>query len=214
MKRIFCFWTGDNNLTPNRKIALDSIKKLSEVDVILTTKDNLPDYILENHPLHKSYNYLSYVHRSDYLRSYFMNFHGGGYSDIKVATGSWNESFNELLEQDDKYALGYKEIGPHGVAIVGGDLQKQLYENWFKLIGCCSFICKPHTPFTEDWHNIVTKILDDNYEKIKAHPGGIWEDQLKWTGIMGDVFHPLCLKYADNLLQNDGIKSDFSKTWR
>lgn len=78
------FWTNDKGeITPNRFRSLNQFKEISEVDVILITKDNLHEYILPENPLHPSYKYLSAVHRSDYLRTYFMHFYGGGYSDIK-----------------------------------------------------------------------------------------------------------------------------------
>ena len=53
----------------------------------------LDKYILQEHPLHQSFNYLSETHKADYLRTYFMRFHGGGYSDIKKTSGSWIDSF-------------------------------------------------------------------------------------------------------------------------
>ena len=103
-KCIYTFWTGDNEMPENRKRCLYLIKKLSNVDVILITKDNLNQYILE--PLHPSYEYLSFTHRADYLRTYFMHFYGGGYSDIKETTGSWDKYF-DILDSSDYYAIGY-----------------------------------------------------------------------------------------------------------
>jgi hypothetical protein len=82
-KIIYCFWTGDNQLTPNRINGLKTMKENLNVDIKLIDKNNLNDYIIPEHPLHDGYKYLSLNHKSDYLRCYFMNFYGGGYSDIK-----------------------------------------------------------------------------------------------------------------------------------
>ena len=70
-------------MSDKRKKCLDSIKQNIGVKVILITPNNLDKYILKDYPLHKSYKYLSEVHKSDYLRTYFMHHYGGGYTDIK-----------------------------------------------------------------------------------------------------------------------------------
>lgn len=81
--RVFCFWTGDNDLPPARVEGLDAMRQMIGVPVELITPEKLPAWVVEGHPLHPMYSQLSYVHRSDYLRAYFMAHHGGGYSDIK-----------------------------------------------------------------------------------------------------------------------------------
>jgi len=90
---IYCFWTGSNEMSDARKQSLEQLKQVSDMNVILVTKDNLHTYILPDHPLHEAYKYLSETHKSDFLRIYFMNFYGGGYSDIKRATGSWKPAY-------------------------------------------------------------------------------------------------------------------------
>ena len=60
-----------------------------EIPVLLVTPDDLAAYVLPEHPLHEAYEGLSFVHRSDYLRCYFLNFHGGGYADIKPFHTGW-----------------------------------------------------------------------------------------------------------------------------
>jgi hypothetical protein len=83
MHNIYVFWTGDNDMSSNRIKCLEDLKKRSEANVILVNNKNLHEYILKSNPLHPSYGYLSETHKSDYLRTYFMHFHGGGYSDVK-----------------------------------------------------------------------------------------------------------------------------------
>ena len=81
MNNIYCFWTGTNEMNETRLNGLNKLRSVSGCNVVLITPDNLNDFLIE--PLHPAYKYLSLVHRSDYLRAYFMHYHGGGYSDIK-----------------------------------------------------------------------------------------------------------------------------------
>ena len=70
---LYCFWTGTNPLTKNRKTNLKTLKNTG-FNVILVTPNNLDNYILNDYPLHRGYQYLSEVIKSDYLLCYFMNF--------------------------------------------------------------------------------------------------------------------------------------------
>lgn len=82
-------------MSQTRKNCLIALKERSQCEVVLVTPDNLNDYILPDHPLHESYKYLSFTHKADYLRTYFMHFHGG-YCDIKDPGADWNNTFNPL----------------------------------------------------------------------------------------------------------------------
>jgi hypothetical protein len=42
-------------MNQNRINGIESLKKNSKVNHILVTNDNLPEYILVDHPLHKGY---------------------------------------------------------------------------------------------------------------------------------------------------------------
>lgn len=208
-KKIYCFWTGDNPLTPNRKRCLQSLIDNSGVEVRLITPENLNNYILKEYPLHKSYKYLSLVHRADYLRCYFMHHYGGGYSDIKVIENNIADLFDLLSSKSNKWMLGYHEVGRDGVAILDGKLGRDVRINYRYLIGNGAFICKPNSPLTKDWYLEVERRLDFYYEQLKENPGGIWGDNLgypiPWTNILGSILHPLCLKYKDRLIQRDDI---------
>ena len=107
-KNIFCCWTGSNSLTPNRVYNLNQLRAVSKCNITFITKDNLHEYILNEHPFHPGYEYLSETHKADYLRTYLMHFLGGGYSDIKQTTGTWINAFKSLYNSD-KWAIGYKE---------------------------------------------------------------------------------------------------------
>lgn len=72
-KRIFVLWLGDEEMNANRK---NSIQKLPD-GAVLITKNTINDYIVKDHPIHPAYEYLSTIHKSDYMRCYLMHHHGG-----------------------------------------------------------------------------------------------------------------------------------------
>ena len=96
---VYCFWTGNNEMSETRKKCLNTIKN-TNLNVILITPDNLNEYI--NEPLHEGYKYLSEVHKADYLRTYFMHFYGGGYTDVKETTEDWLDSVEKLYSDNSK----------------------------------------------------------------------------------------------------------------
>ncbi len=206
MTSVYMFWTGDNHLTENRIRCMEQFKQVSGVPVVLITKDNLHDYILPDHPLHEAYPYLSFTHRADYLRTYFMHFYGGGYSDIKETTGSWTQHFDELYNSDG-WMLGYKEI-EGGVPVDPGN--EQLKSCWSELIGGGAFICKPRTPITQEWYDEMVRRLDNKLELLKIYPAtspiDCSEDSngrypLAWQEILGRILSKVCYKYKDRLIR-------------
>ena len=208
---VYIFWTGDNEMSENRKRNLDIIRSKSGVEVKLITPKNLPEYVLPDHPLHPAYEYLSYVHRSDYLRCYFMNYYGGGYVDLKAISYAMTPMFDRL-DASDAYVIGYGERNFEASAWYDEDdanLRHDMYVYWNKLIGNCNYICRPHTKFTEEWYAEICSRLDAHLEELKKHPSNqdpYANDEtgypIKWTEICGSVFHPLCLKYNKRLLRD------------
>lgn len=207
---VYCFWTGTNELSVNRRLALKSMKDFLGVNVKLITIENLSDYILPEDPLPECYPYLSDVHKSDYLRTYFMYHFGGGYSDIKFHNQSWKMSF-EKLENSNAYIVGYPEVGPGGVATPNDhETCLALKKHWKLLIGNGAYICRPYTRFTEEWYQETKNRVLALSEELKAHPAkdpyGTNDDYpVKWTHILGDVFHPLCLKYHRRIIQDSNL---------
>ena len=53
----------------------------NQINVIVP--GTLAYYLKPDEPLHKSFDLLSSVHKSDYLRAYFVHYRGGAYVDIK-----------------------------------------------------------------------------------------------------------------------------------
>ncbi len=213
---IYIFWTGDNEITPNRLEGIRSLEKVSGAEVKLITPKNLSDYIKEEDPLPEAYQYLSLNHRSDYLRSYFMFHYGGGYADIKSYYGSWIPAF-EKLENSDAYVIGYPEVGFMGAArhgIENVDLKNDLYHHWRYLVGNGSFICRPRTRLTAEWHTAVRNRLLSYSEQLRAHPaqdifGRNADYPIPWAGMQGEIFHPFCLKYHERLLKDKALMPSF-----
>ena len=199
-RNIYVFWTGNNPMSKNRQNCLNELIKVSQCNVILVTPEILNKYILDKHPLHPSFNYLSETHKADYLRTYFMRFHGGGYSDIKKTTGSWVESF-EILEKSDKWIIGYKEIN-------GGVAFPPLTYKWEELLGNCAYICKPNTLFVIEWYNEMIKLMDQKYSELKKNPATFPQDKkelnngypIEWNEMLGRIFHKILYSYKDKSL--------------
>lgn len=213
---IYIFWTGDNEITPNRLEGIKSLEKVSGVEVKLITPKNLRDYIKKEDPLPEAYQYLSFVHRADYLRSYFMYHYGGGYADIKTYYKSWIPAF-ENLEKSDAFVIGYPEVGFGGAAnqdMESGFLKEDLKNYWSYLVGNGSYICRPHTRFTAEWHAEAKKRLIGLTDELRKHPaldpfGSNSDYPVKWSGLLGSIFHPLCLKYHDRLLKDKALMPSF-----
>lgn len=217
-KVIYCFWTGENDLSENRKKSLNILEKHAGVEVRLITPLNLMDYILPDFPLHPAYEFLSLVHRSDYLRCYFMYHHGGGYADVKANYYDWSASFKFLNECKDKFAVGYSETRKEDIGYVRSfvgkknakKINKDLKSNYHLVIGNGSYIFKPHSPLAQLWYHELHLRLDEHLDELKKYPGNIMGDNegypLPWTSILGQIFHPLCLVFCENLIIDDGLR--------
>jgi hypothetical protein len=52
--------------------------------------------------------------------------------------------------------------------------------------------------------------MDIFYPKLVAFPGNIMGDNdgypIPWTEILGQIFHPLCLKYFEKIIYSNKIK--------
>lgn len=200
MDVIYCLWTGENEMPPIRKECLEDFIKTCECKVILITTKNLHEYILPEHPLHAAYEYLSETHKADYLRTYLMHFHGGGYSDIKKTTGSWKKCFEDF-KQSKYWICGYAEI-PGGVAYPPNE------DKWNELVGNGAYICKANTPLTTEWYNGMIELLDTKLTELKNHPSkhprdcksGDSEYPIEWNEMLGRIFHKVSYKYKEYIL--------------
>ena len=203
-RNVYCVWAGNDDMSPNRKRCLAQFKTVCGCNVIVVNLSNLQEYIVEEQPLHPAFAYLSLTHKADYLRTYIMHFHGGGYSDIKQTTDSWVHAFERLDADCNKWVCGYPEVS-HGVAY------DPVKSKWQELVGNCAYICKPKTPFTTEWYNAMVALLDERLERLKLYPATHPQEQgessighkgypIEWNEMLGRIFHRLNNKYKDHIL--------------
>tara|TARA_R110000824_G_scaffold59520_1_gene159812 strand:+ start:491 stop:1237 length:747 start_codon:yes stop_codon:yes gene_type:complete len=187
-KTIWMFWTGDNEMSDNRKRAYDAFcQKNDDCSVRLVCKDEVES--LEN--IHEGYEYLSPIQKGDYLKAYYMHHFGGGYADVKDTSVSWLPFLQRIIDNEESLAIGYAEASVHGVARLencrldpnksvfcrdftldeqGNWSSFQIRENWRKLIGNGGFVFRPNTALTLDWWNGLTEKMDGYLPELKEHP--------------------------------------------
>ena len=194
---IYCFWTEDNPMSETRLRCLQQLREVSQCNVVLVTAHTLPSYILPEHPLHEGYRYLSAVHKSDYLRCYFMHFHGGGYADIKLTMGSWVKAFRDMEINPTAYINGYQAGGPDNVS------NPDLKQHWHVLTGVGQFIIRPRTEFTTEWYQALQSIMDAQLESLRRNPAQDPYDcstsgtgyPIGYTDLLGIPFNRVQYKY-------------------
>lgn len=188
-------------MSDGRRYCLHRLETDTGCKVVLVTNNELPKYILPEEPLHPIYPFLSETHKADYLRTYFMHFHGGGYSDIKMPAGSWTAAFEQMRANENYWICGYKEI-EHGVAYLP---YADLHED---LVGNCCYICRPRTPFTAEWYGDMVKLLDSKLELAVRYPATFPQDRaevesgypIEWNEMLGRIFHRVLYGYRDHML--------------
>lgn len=194
-------------MNENRINGLESIKNNCKVNFTLITNENLSNYIIDNHPLHPGYQYLSDVHKADYLRTYFMHHYGGGYTDIKPCSWDWNPYFDQL-ESSDAFGVGAPE--DEGELSVTVKQRAWLGQHWNKLMTNDLYIFKSNTEFTTKWYNKLLEIMDikiNNLQKFPAKSSREAADTvvtrypIEWGEILLEIFHPLCYEYTDKLIK-------------
>jgi hypothetical protein len=205
-RRVFVLWTGDNDLTPNRRAALDELRSRQSVDVVLVMPDNLSDWWVDAHPPHPAYDDLSLVHRSDYLRSYLLHHHGGAYCDLKRGYGSLADCIERLERSGVHWLMGYPELSSHHVAAVDGELGRALRRHHGVLVGNGAFVARPRTQLTAEWLSEVERRLDGYATELASHPGNTWGDNpgypVPWGSLLGGVLQPLTLKHREHVISD------------
>lgn len=210
---IYALWTGANPLTPNRQAGLATLQATAGIPVVLVTPETLVDHLVPGYPLHPAYEHLSLVHRSDYLRCYLMHHHGGGYADIKRYTHDWSAAFDQLDRDPEALAVGYHEEHASDVGHVGGRLEADLQRYHRLLIGNGAFVMRPRSALTTLWWDEVNRLLDRVAEQLAAHPGDVRGTNegypLEWTQVLGDILHPLELRFASQLRHDDRLRPSY-----
>lgn len=211
-KVIYMFWTGDNLITENRKLNFLRMSVLNQdFKIKLLYKEDIKKYELPDSPYHPAYEFLSEIHKADYLRCYFMHYYGGGYSDIKFNPICWKTAWDNFLKSD-KLICGYAETHPEHIAPQQyKHLDLEMKQNFYKLIGNCCYLAKPQSIITKDWFEEVNRILDSKLDDLENNPSSFPQDTkgyiksdgsvsgypLRWAEICGEVFHRVIYKYKN-----------------
>lgn len=209
---IWCFWY-DGSMNENRTRSFELMKSYMDVPVCLITKANIHEFIHPEYPLHQAFNYLSDVHKSDYLRIYLLHLYGGGWHDIKPTKISYKSVWSEF-DNPEVYFVGKPEIkdGPAKIYDTNG-LWMPKY--WNDLVATNRWVGRPNTPLTQEMFREVNLLLDENLKELKKNPARHPYDKkrnrikrwfrfetnnypLEWT-VFGNIFHPLNYKYRQNI---------------
>ncbi len=215
-RMIFSGWMGPGPMSADREAALLSLIRNTGCANVHLTRETLAYWVHPEFPFHPAFPYLSAVHQCDYLRCYVLHVYGGGYADVKHTAKNWNPLF-ALLEHSPAQGLGYTEVGPHGIAQVGGALEEEMKANFSSIVGVCAMIFKPRSTFTTAWFGQLNALLDAHLPQLMQHParhpqdrlgasftdGSVSQYPLAWTAVGGDLFHPLAWQHSADILHAD-----------
>ena len=203
-------------MSKSRSQGIEYMEKYIGIPLCLVTKENLDEFIAPNAPIHPAFHYLSDVHKSDYMRIYLLHHYGGGWHDIKPTQTCLVEAW-EQFSNPDVYLVGKPEI-KGGAAHIHDRNGRWMPRFWSKLVATNRWVGKAMTPLSEELFKDINQLLDDNLLKLKKHPAKhayakkrnlikqlikmeFSNYPLQWT-VFGNVFHPLNLKYLENIKRN------------
>lgn len=202
-------------MSANRVRCWDQFQRANpDLEHVLVTADNVGDFVVPGRPLHGSYDALSAVHQSDYLRAYLMHVHGGGYTDIKEATQPWSPAFG-AFDDPGAWIVGYPEATSDIADNLHGPLRRDIKRHHATLVGNGAFIVRPGTPLTAEWLAEVHRRLDYHSRDLERSPavdpyGTEGDYPVTWVGLQGLVLHPLQLKYLTHVRQDSALTPSFS----
>jgi hypothetical protein len=139
-------------------------------------------WVIPDHPLHPAYRLSTPIHRSDYLRTYLMHHHGGGYTDIKHTDQSWVSAFDQLDSRSGWFGTG-KPDRPGGIAnFYHGPTRWRWasptywHYRWVRrhaeqAISPQAFIFRPRTRFTMIWMGRLNRRMDRLMPELLRNPG-------------------------------------------
>jgi hypothetical protein len=135
-----------------------------------------------------------------------MLHHGGGYSDIKPCLKPWNKYFEQINNNPEKWSLGLRDrFG--GVPSVDHQIGIDIKKYYNVLIGNCAYIFKPNSPIAKEWMQEVHSRLDTLIVDLRENPGNAFGDNkgypIEWSYILGQIFHPVILKYHEKVIKID-----------
>lgn len=211
-RRLYLLWTGDNPLTSNRRRSVDVVREENpDLSVELVTPENLADYVVDGHPLPTTYEHLSPVHRSDYLRAYLMYHHGGVYLDIKPYRGRASAYLDVLDTDPTVWAVGSAEVPGNWSPALRGRLSADLTTHAGKVLNQASFAFRPHTELAAAWLAEMERRLRYFADVLSTHPaidamGTYGEYPVPWFALHSASLSPLALKHHDRVRIMDSLE--------
>ena len=219
-RSIYMLWLGDEEMNEERRSAIKNIPGAT-----LITKKNLNDFILKDYPLHPAYDYLSTIHKSDYIRCYMMHHYGGGYSDVKPRNIDWDNAFDKMEKNSDIMMMGIATHYGHTVAGVEDwsiETRDEIIQKIPSLFCMGWFICRAYSPITTEWYTELNSRLDKFLPDLIKNPASrtrecyhpnirvalekpIWEGRtpfisnypISWNILLSQILYPLQIKYID-----------------
>lgn len=186
-------WTGYNDIPPYLQLCHETVKKHNnQFSTILVTPNNLHQYIKKEYPIHPAYEYLSYVHKADYLRCYLLHHYGGMYLDMDTICFKPLDYVFKKLSEKDYEIVGYdgsKWGEVWGISVLGPN--------------------NPNTKYTNEWYNKLNSILDEKLEELKEFRksnNDPKQDCIGWSEILRDIVLPISKKYNKKnyfIIKND-----------
>lgn len=204
-RRLFLLWTGTNPMSANRERSVEVVRAENhDVVVELITASGVRAWEVEGHPLHPSYERLSAVHRSDYLRAYLMYHHGGAYLDIKPYRGRISDFLTALDDDPEIWAAGAPELAGNFPPTAGGPLAEDMRLHESRILSQAVFAFRPRTRFAAEWLAEVERRLDYFSQLLEEHPAvhplGIDDGYpIPWFSLHGATFSPLALKHHERI---------------
>lgn len=208
---VYLFWLGNVDMTSERKECYKHIIDNCPFIINEITDSNLNDYILKDFPLHEGYQYLSNVHKFDYIINYFSNYYGGIFIGIKKTYNwdIWKTYFDKLHNNNNLWICSSHGNGPSGITqhVSSGDFS--IYKkNWQKVYGHIGWICKKNTLLTNDILNENHTVLNKYLLELKKYPAKYSRDSLQnsksnykipWAILGGGSMYHGILKYSDHI---------------
>jgi hypothetical protein len=171
-------WTGSNPLPDILALCRASVVRHNGADfkIIVVTPENLREYV-DPHP---AYEYLSLVHRADYLRLYLLHQYGGIYLDMDtIALRSLKQTYADLSRYD---------LVTYDGAI------------WGEVFGISVFgPTRRDSNLTQAWDKAVRDHLDRRHDELAAHrsqEANPRSDCLGWSELLSALVQPIARQLA------------------
>ncbi|GAA4517974.1 hypothetical protein GCM10023159_31700 [Brevibacterium yomogidense] len=197
--QVFAVWAGENAMSDVRRRSLDILRYTNlGLDFHLVTPQNLSEYLVAQHPLHPSYEDLSFHHRADYLRAYFMHHHGGAYADIKPLTGAWGPVLDKLNSSAVLWAGGMSAKALPSFTPMGKRVART--RRGARALHPAAVAFKPGSPWTAEWLSQVERHIDEAAPLLRdnapVQPWGLNpEYPLAWDALSWGSLESAARKY-------------------